>query len=177
MPNIDTTTIEGYENMTPEEKIAALEAFEIPNMDDFVPKADYDKMKASSERNASDAAGKKRENKTLSDRIAELERKDKIATAKDEYIKTGFSAEMALATAEAFVDGKMDIVQQNILSYASSLAEKQKDADLKQTPPPPAGGNPNPGNVNYDEEIQKALESGDYAKAAYYSRIKVQPKK
>ena len=190
MAKIDTTTIQGYEDMTPEQKIAALEGLDLPEPDytGYVKKSVLDKA-------TSDAAEWKRKyNSTLSQaeldkqkadeeqtalntRLAELERKDKIASAKDDYIKAGFSADLASATAEAFVDGKMDVVQQNILKHAANLAEKKKDETMKNTPAPPAGGNPNPGNIDYEAEIAKALEAGDYAKAAYYSRIKTEQKK
>lgn len=194
MAKIDTSTIQGYAEMTPEQKLAALEALEMPDMTQFVAKNDYDKLKTASDNNASEAKSwKDKYNSTLSEaeqarlaaeeaqkavqtELAELKRKDKIATAKDEYIKSGFDAALALATAEAEVDGKMDVVRANIVQHAANLNADKKDKDVKDTPAPPAGGNPNPGAIDYDAEIAKAVEAGDYAKAAHYSRIRSQKK-
>lgn len=190
MAKIDTSTIQGYADMTPEQKVAALEAAETPDPDytGYVKKevldratseaADwkkkYNSTLSEAERQKQEAEDKQ---KATEERLAELERKDKIATAKDDYIKAGFKPDLALATAEAFVDGKMDVVQKNILKHAATLAEAKTDKTMKDTPAPPAGGNPNPGEIDYEAEISKALEAGDYTKAAYYSRIKTEQKK
>lgn len=193
MAKIDTSTIQGYAEMTPEQKIAALEALEMPDAPDmtkFVAKGDYDKLKTASDNNASEAKSwKDKYNSTLSeaerqkqaaeeaqkatnDRLAELERKDKISTAKDQYIASGFESALALATAEAEVDGKMDVVRANIAKHIENTRAADKDKNMKGTPAPPAGGNPNPGSIDYDAEIAKATEAGDYAKAAYYARMR-----
>lgn len=192
MAKIDTSTIEGYAEMTAEQKLAALEAFDVPDTPDpnkFVAKSDYDRLKTASDNNASEAKSwKEKYNSTLSeaerqkqaaeeaqkatnDRLAELERKDKISTAKDQYIASGFDAALALATAEAEVDGKMDVVRANIAKHIEDTRAADKDAAMKKTPAPPAGGNPNPGEIDYAAEIAKATEAGDFAKAAYYARI------
>lgn len=193
MAKIDTSTIQGYAEMTPEQKIAALEAVDMPDAPDmtkFVAKSDYDKLKTASDNNASEAKSwKDKYNSTLSeaerqkqaaeeaqkatnDRLAELERKDKISTAKDQYIASGFDAALALATAEAEVDGKMDVVRANIAKHIEDTRAADKDKSMKGTPAPPAGGNPNPGTIDYDAEIAKATEAGDFAKAAYLSRMR-----
>lgn len=186
MAKIDTTKIEGYENMSAEEKLAALEAYEI-DYSGMVSKSVLDKA-------TSDAAEWKRKyNDTLSeadrqkqadaearkateDRLAELERKDKIFTAKDQYMKSGFTAELAQATAEAFIDGKMDVVLSNITKHAENVATAAKDKALKDTPPPPASGNSDYGKINYDAEREKALSEGNFTLAAYYERIKNEQK-
>lgn len=192
MAKIDTSTIQGYAEMTAEQKVAALEALDTPDAPDmtkFVAKSDYDKLKTASDNNASEAKSwKDKYNSTLSaaeqqkqadeearkateTRLAELERKDKISTAKDQYIASGFETALALATAEAEVDGKMDVVRANIAKHIENTRAADKDKAMKKTPAPPAGGNPNPGNIDYAAEIAKATEAGDYAMAAYYARI------
>lgn len=183
MAKIDTSAIQGYAEMTAEQKLAALEAFDVPDMTQYVSKAVSDKY-------ASEAADwKKKYNSTLSeaeqarvaaeeaqkatnDRLAELERKDKISTAKDAYISLGFDVELALATAEAEVDGKMDVVRANFAQQVKNKQAADKDKSMKKTPAPPAGGNPNPGSIDYAAEIAKATEAGDFATAAYYARIR-----
>lgn len=186
MAKIDTSAIQGYAEMTPEQKIAALEAIDMPDAPDMTQYV----LKTVSDKNASEAAEWKRKyNSTLSeaeqqkqaaeeaqkatnDRLAELERKDKISTVKDQYIASGWDATLALATAEAFVDQKMDVVQANINKHIENMRAADKDKSMKGTPAPPAGGNPNPGSIDYDAEIAKATEAGDFAKAAYYARMR-----
>lgn len=183
---MDTTKIEGYENMTAEEKIAALEAYEF-DTSGLVSKASLDKATADAaewKRKYKDklTEDEKREQadaevrKATDERLAELERKDKISTAKDEYIKSGFAPDLALATAEAFVDGKMDVVLSNITKHASIVATAAKDKALNDTPTPPASGKSNPGTINYDDEIAKAIAENDFTKAAYYQRKKHEEK-
>lgn len=189
MAKIDTSTIQGYAEMTPEQKIAALEAVDMPDMAQFVAKSDYDRLKTASDNNASEAKSwKDKYNSTLSeaerqkqaaeeaqkatnDRLAELERKDKISTTKDQYVAAGWDVTLALETAEAFVDQKMDVVQANINKHIENMRAADKDKAMKDTPAPPAGGNPNPGNIDYATEIAKATEAGDFAMAAYYARM------
>lgn len=192
MAKIDTSAIQGYAEMTPEQKVAALESLDMAN---FVAKSDYEKLKTASDNNASEAKSwKEKYNSTLSEaerakqaaeeaqkatntRLEELERKDKITTAKDKYIASGFAADLALATAEAFVDGKMDVVLENITKHAASVKADADDKSMKGTPAPPAGGNANPGAIDYAAEREKALESGNMTMAAYYSRMLSEQKK
>lgn len=186
MAKIDTSTIQGYAEMTAEQKLAALEAFDMPDPDytgwvkkDVLDKAtseaaDWKKKYNGKLTEAEQAEEAAREKDT---RLAEYERKDKIATAKDEYIADGWDVALAKETAEAFVDGKMDVVRANMKKHIENVQAAKKDKSMKDTPAPPAGGNPNSGTINYDEEIAKALEAGDYAKAAYYSRIRSEQKK
>ena len=183
---IDISKIEGYENMSAEEKLAALEGYDF-DTSGLVSKAMLDKATGEA------AEWKRKYNSTLSEaeqakiaaeearkatetRLAELERKDKISTTKDQYLKSGFAPELALATAEAFVDGKMDVVLANVTKHAADAAKAAADEALKGTPPPPASGNGNPGTVNYDNEIAKAMADGDMTKAAYYERLKFEQK-
>lgn len=183
---IDISKIEGYENMSAEEKLTALEGYEF-DTSGLVSKATLDKATGEA------AEWKRKYNSTLSEaeqariaaeeaanatkaRLDELERKDKISTTKDQYIASGFKPDLALATAEAFVDGKMDVVLANVTKHAADVAKAATDAALHQTPPPPASGNGNPGTVNYDKEIEKAMSEGDMTRAAYYQRLKFEQK-
>lgn len=187
MARIDTTTIQGYEGMTTEQKLEALESFTLPEADysGYVKKEVFDKTaselaewkrkyqstlsEAERAKIASDEA-----QTALNNRLAELERKDKISTTKDQYIASGFSTELAQATAEAFVDGHMEIVLANITKYATEVAKAAKDKDLKNTPAPPASGDSRSMNIDYSAKQNEALEKGDFAMAAYYERMKAE---
>lgn len=184
MAKIDTSKIEGYEGMSAEQKLAALEGYEF-DTSGMVSKATLDKATGEA------AEWKRKYNSTLSeaeqariaaeeaqkatnDRLAELERKDKISTTKDQFIASGFSVDLALATAEAFVDGKMDVVLANTTKHATDVAAAAKDEALKGTPSPPAGGGA--AKINYDEKIEEAIGKGDMTSAAYYTRLKSEQK-
>lgn len=190
MAKIDTSTIEGYAEMTAEQKLAALEALDMPEPDytGYVKKDVLDKAtseaadwKKKYNSSLSEAERQKQEaeeaQKATNDRLAELERKDKISTAKDQYIASGWDAALALATAEAEIDGKFDVVRANVAKHIENTRAADKDKAMKNTPAPPAGGNPNPGSIDYAAEIAKATEAGDFAKAAYYARIQNTQKK
>lgn len=193
MADIKTLLGDKYtEGMSNDDIVSALQEVTLPDMAQFVSKSDYDKLKAASDKNASEAKDwKVKYNERLSaderqkeadeearkateTRIAELERKDKISTTKDKYIASGFSAELAQATAEAFVDGKMDVVLENVTKHATNVATAAKDEALKGTPTPPASGHN--GALNYTAEKEKALAEGDFTKAAYFARMENEQK-
>ena len=186
MATIDTSKIQGYEAMSADEKVAALESFDfVIDYSGYVKKDVFD-------RTASDAAEWKRkyhgtlseaeqariaaeeERQTTAARLAEYERKEKISLAKDKYIASGFNVDLAQATAEAFVDGDMTTVLANITRHATLVAEAAKDEALHGTPAPPASGVPNPGTINYQAEVNKAISEGDMTRAAYYSRLQAE---
>ena len=118
MAKIDTKLITGYEQMTPEQKVAALEAYNHPDPDysGYVKKDLYDKA-------ASDAASwKKKHNELLTederkkqedaDALANMKkeldelRKDKtISEFKAKLIAHGYDEALASDTAQAMADG------------------------------------------------------------------------
>lgn len=193
MADIKTILGDGYrEGMTDAEIVAAMQNVTLPDMTQFVARTDYEKLKRASDTNASEAKSwKEKYNSTLSAaeqqkqadeearkaseaRLAELERKDKIHTTKDKYIASGFTAELAQATAEAFVDGNMDAVLENLTKHAENVAKAKDDAALRGTPAPPAGGS---GAINYDAKVNEAIASGNFTEAAYYTRLRAEQKK
>ena len=149
---IDFSSIEGFENMTAEEKLAALEALELPEPDytGFVKKDLLDKA------NSEAASYKKqlREKMSQDDKVA-AEQKEALESMKAEletlrqekaitdltkrWMGVGYSEELATATAKASAEGDMDAVFKN---HAKFLAEREKALKaeiLKSTPTPPAG--------------------------------------
>ena len=111
MAKIDISAIEGYTEMSAEEKLAALEAYE-PDMSGFVPKSALDKA-------ASEAASYKKqlrekmtaeeekaereaeERAALEARVKELEREKTIHGYISSYLGMGYEEKLAKATAEA----------------------------------------------------------------------------
>ena len=149
---IDISSIEGYENMTPEEKLAALEAYEVPEPDytGFVKKDLLDKANSEAasykkqlrEKMSQDDKTAAEQKEALEAMQAELEnlRKEKAITdLTKRWMGIGYSEELATATAKASAEGDVDAV---FKYHAKFLAEREKTLKselLKSTPTPPAG--------------------------------------
>ena len=153
MAKIDVSKIEGFDTMTPEQKLDALQGFEFPDPDytGYVKKGLYDKA-------ASDvAAWKKKHHDLLSederkkqDRDEELEsmknelaglRKEKtVSEYKAKLVSQGYDEELATATAAAMESDDMATVFANNQKFLEGY-KKQVIADqLKRTPRGADGG-------------------------------------
>lgn len=175
--------IENYENMTPEEKVAALEAYE-PDMSGFVAKATFDKT-------ASDlAAAKKQLREKQTDEeikaakaaeeqaaiMAELEalRHEKlVGNYTTSYMAIGYDEKLAKATAEAMVNGDTETVFKNQKIHLENREKALKTELLKQTPPP-APGTPDTGmkkeefvKLSLAEKQKFAIENPEIYKSFY----------
>lgn len=170
--------IENYENMTIEEKLAALEAYE-PDMSGYVSKAALDKatseaasykkqlrekMTAEEEKAAREAE----ERSALLARVEELERERTISNYASSYLAMGYEEELAKETAEALVAGDMDTVFANQRAYAVNREKALRAEILKSTPRPAGGTEP---KVDYSGKLAEAHASGDFTAVAYYTRL------
>lgn len=153
MAKIDTSTIEGYSDMTPEQKIAALEAYESaePDYSGYVKKDVFDKT-------ASELAAKKKElNAKLSEdekkRRQEQEDREKLQSAYDQLLRDskiskfkaellamGYEDKLASETAEAMVDGDNDKVFANQKKQLEVVQKAARAEALKRTPKPQPDG-------------------------------------
>lgn len=153
MAKIDTSTIEGYSDMTPEQKIAALEAYESaePDYSGYVKKDVFDKI-------ASELAAKKKElNAKLSEdekkRRQEQEDREKLQSAYDQLLRDskiskfkaellamGYEDKLASETAEAMVDGDNDKVFANQKKQLEVVQKAARAEALKKTPKPQPDG-------------------------------------
>lgn len=140
--------IENYENMTPEEKIAALEA----NYESVA------QIKATADKASSEAASYKkqlREKQTdeeakaaqeAADRAALIERAEKAENALAvsnyvaAYVAMGYDEKLAKSTAEAMVSGDTATVLKNQKTHLESREKALRTELLMQTPPPAPGG-------------------------------------
>lgn len=160
MAKIDVTKIEGYESMSAEDKLAALEAyeFEVP-----APATDAEsKLKEALSRANGDAAEWKRKYRaTLDDakraeeeraerdkaRDEELEtlRKERtISKLEAQYLAAGYSSELASASAKAQAEGDTATVIANQMKFIEETKSKLEAAALGKQPPitpgkPPKG--------------------------------------
>ena len=152
MAKIDISKIEGYENMTAEEKLAALEAFDIPEPDytGFVRKDVADKY-------ASEAAGYKKQlreymseeeaakAKAAEDMAAVMEELATLRTEKaigeytTQFMGIGYTEELAKATATALQKGDMSVMFKNHAKFVAEREKALKAELLVNTPTPPAG--------------------------------------
>lgn len=148
---IDTSRIEGYADMSPEEKLAALEGyeFESPKSEDA---SEVQRLKAALDKASSEAAGYKKqlrakqsddEAKAQQEAEAreamqqELEslRKDKaIGTYQAKFLGLGYSAEDAKKAAEALQAGDFDSVFATQEKFIDAAKKEAVAGSLKQQP-------------------------------------------
>ena len=143
--------IENYENMTPEEKLAALEAYD-PEKEGFVSKATFDKTateaatfkKQLREKQTEEEAKAERdreEREALIARVQELEHKETVSNYINAYLGLGYDEKTAKATAEALAKGEMATVFANQKKHIEAREQALRSELIDQTPPP-AGGSP-----------------------------------
>lgn len=172
----DTSKIAGYEDMTAEEKVKALEALEIPDevdMSKYVKKEVADKF-------ASEASSyKKKYNEKLSDDERKKQEQDdvveKLTTELNELrqekainghitnlMALGYDKENAQKVAEATVNGDFETVYKLQSQFIDTTKKVAESEVLKKTPAPAVGG-------GSDEEITKE----DFAKMSLAQKQKL----
>ena len=178
---IDTALIEGYADMSAEDKVKALEAFEY---DDHA--AELEKAKAAiSKANSESAEWKRKHNALLSEedkkkqqaeedlqKILEenknLKRDRDIAQYKAHFLKLGYSENLADSSATAMCDGDNETLLKNQEAYKEEY-KKAVIAEAMKGTPYPAGGSV--GKVDYSKDIEAARARGDFATVAAYTRL------
>ena len=148
MAKINTGAIEGYAEMTAEEKLAALEALDIP---------DADKLKAALDKANSEAAGFKRqlrERMTEDEARAAKDAEDRAAMQKEleqlraeklidqntaKFLGLGYDEKLARETATALANGDTEAIFKNHAKFIADREKALKAEILKSTPTPPAG--------------------------------------
>ena len=143
---IDVSKIEGYADMTPDEKIAALESYDAEdNHDGYIKKKLFDKT-------ASELAEAKRQLKAkmTEDEISKQKEQEERAELEAKYNALlresniskykGYDEELADSTAEAMIDGNSEVVFANQQKHLISVEKKLKADILKNTPKPTGDG-------------------------------------
>lgn len=142
--------IENYENMTPEEKLAALEAYD-PEKDGFVPKATFDataseaakfkkQLREKQTEEEAKAEKDKEEREALLARVEFLESERKVNTYVTSYLGMGYDEKLAKSSAEALVKGDMTTVFANQKIHIEATEKKLRSDRLDETPPPVGSG-------------------------------------
>lgn len=165
---VDTSKINGYDNMSADEKIAALEAFDMDPGEGFVAKAKLDKA-------TSEAAEYKRQ---LRERQTEQEKKDAeeaenhkklqgehakllkefgVLKLRNELKGQGYSDELADKTATAMYDGDTATMLECQKAFIAGYT-KQIEADSLRKMKEPAGGREGDRSVdNTAVELAKSI--------------------
>lgn len=152
--------IENYENMTPEEKLAALEAFD-PEKNGFVAKDTFDKTASEAasfkkqlreKQTAEEAQAEKdkEEREALLARVEELEREKKMNTYITSYLGMGYDEKLAKSSAEALTKGDIDTVLKNQKIH-NETREKAIRSELLDTTPAPSGGGSGDGAMTLEK--------------------------
>ena len=178
----DTSKIEGYENMTPEQKVSVLEAFEYED-----GKAEIERYKNAASKASSEAAEWKRKHNALlsedeqkkqaneeelSNLKAQLETLTKektISTYKSEFLSIGCADDVSSSMAEALAAGDMNAFFTSQKKFIESHDKALKAELIKSTPVPPAGDGTK--SIDYAAKAAEAQSNGQYAEAAYYTRL------
>lgn len=153
MAKIDVTKIEGYKDMTPEQKLAALEAFEIedPDYSGYVKKDVFDKTaselaakkKELTEKLSEDEKTKQKEQEEreeLQSKYEKLLHESEVSKFKAKLLGMGYDEKLADETAEAMANGDTDKVFANQKKHLDSVEKKVRAEALKNTPKPTGDG-------------------------------------
>lgn len=184
MASIDTSTIEGFDSLTAEQKVEALLKLDVPervDMSGFVRKDLYDKTASDLSKAKKDLAGKMTEdeaaaaerqaqwdelvatNKAQAERIQKLELASTEAAYKARYLAMpGFDEALAEETAKAMAAGDMDKVFVNQQKANAEYEKKIKTELVKQDPKPGGAGengNNEPDNVKWARDRAKQRAS------------------
>lgn len=153
MAKIDVSKIEGYAEMSAEDKLKALEAYDVPDPDysGYVDKKLFDKT-------ASELAEKKRElrdklsedeatklrekeeREELEEKYNKLLRESAVSKNKAKLVALGYDEALADETAEAMADGNLEKVFGNQKKHLDSFEKKIRAEVLKDTPKPTPDG-------------------------------------
>lgn len=150
---VDVSNIEGYAEMSAEEKVKALEALEFDDNS-----AELERYKSATSKANSEAAEYKRKLKALEEKAAEgttesdkkmadleeqiktLQREKSITERKASFLKHGFDEDSAVKAAEAFTNGDSEAFFETLGSFITEHDKTFKADLLKSTPRPDGEG-------------------------------------
>lgn len=188
MAKIDVSKIEGYADMTSEQKLTMLEAYEIsdPDYSGYVKKETFDKtaselaeIKRKHNAMLSEEEQKKQateeELKNLRQQVADMGKRELISSHKAKFLAMGYDEALATATAEAMANGETDKVFANQKKFLETHDKSIKAELLGKTPKPKTGAYTEI-NTDYTKMINDAQTRKDFSAVAYYTRLAEQEK-
>lgn len=172
MGKIDLSKISGYAEMSAEEKLAALEAYEFDDAPH--PSDDATKLKESLSKANSEAAEWKRKyratldeqkraeeeaaerNRMRDEELEALRRERTVSKYEAQYLAAGYSAELATASATAMADGDTATVLANQTRFLAETKQRLEAEALGKQPKPTPGTPPSAtGDDKFMETVAK----------------------
>ncbi len=187
MAKIDTTSIQGYADMTAEEKLAALEAFDIPDNT-----ADVERYKNAASKANSEAAEYKRQLKeanknaeknaetsnteltAIKEQLAALQREKSISEHTASFIAQGYDKALAIESATALMDGDSAKLFENMTKFMTAHDKAMTAKGMGEMKRPASGMGDPDGTVDYSKLIAEAQSRKDFSAVAYYTRLQQQ---
>jgi hypothetical protein len=176
MANIDTSKIEGYADMTAEEKIAALENYSIadPDYSGYVKKDVFDKTASELAQTKKDLKARMSEEEVkqaehdallaeYKTKAEALQREKDVAENKAKFVSIGYSEDLAEETAKAMLDGDFATVFKNHSAVIENVKKIAKGEAMASTTPP--AGKVTDGN--------KTVTKAEFDKMSYSERKKL----
>lgn len=173
---IDTSKIKGYTDMSNEDRLKALEGFDLTiDYTGYIKKEDYDKA-------ASEAADYKKKwkatlsekeqleidevekRKDIEEKLEKLQNEKILSDYKAKFVALGYDEKIASETAQAMLDGDMDKVFASQQKFKKAQEAAIKAELLKSTPTPPAGNGDENGKLS--SEKFKAMSLAEKQKLA-----------
>lgn len=159
---IDVTRIENYDSMTAEEKLQALENYEL-DYTGYVKKDVFDKTSselASFKKKYKEQLSAEEKSKIeteeafneMKKELQALKQEKELSEMTSQYLSLGYDESLAKDTAKAFIEGDMSKVFKNQKTYQDSIEKKVKADLLKGTAKPQVD---NGGNKMTKEEFRK----------------------
>lgn len=182
---IDTTKIQGYDTMSAEEKLSALEDYEIePDYSGYVKKDVFDKtaselastkkeLKSKLTQDEQDKLKEQKDREELEEKYNKLLHESEVSKFKAKYLAMGYDEKLAEETAEAYASGDTETVFNNQRKALDTIAKKARADALKDTPRPTGGNNPKPiskedfRKMSPSEQVKFYEEHPDEYKAMY----------
>lgn len=169
MAKIDIGRIEGYEAMTPEQKIAALEGYDTPDPDysGYVKKDVFDKTaselaekkKQLQAKLTEDEAAKQKEQEARAELQAKYEtllHESQVSKFKAKLLGMGYDEKLADETAEAMASGDTEKVFANQKKHLETVGKRIRAEVLKDTPKPTGDGDSKPMTLKKLREMSPA---------------------
>ena len=154
---VDVSTIEGYAEMSAEDKVKALEAFEIDDNSTELERyknattkanseaAEYKRqLKALQEKASEGASDTEKQMAALKEQIDTLQREKSISERKASFLAIGMNDEIAMKCSEAFTSGDSDSFFEGIKGFLTEHDKAFKAELLKTTPRPDGEGGKTP---------------------------------
>ena len=192
MAQFDTSTIEGFEGMTPEQQVEALLKAEIPenvDMSKFISKEQFDKkvselngqnkklkdqMNAEQQKKVEEDEAKQQE----AQRFAELENKYnelmKASTLKEHTLSLtglGFDEKLAGDTAAAIVDGDAEKLFKNMKTFLDGFRKSVEKELIDKTPGIGGSGGKSSDEADKAVELAKGLIGSHKETGTGYSSV------